>query len=205
VKHPLPLTVWKGFGSVDAVKELVRDAVCMKMKLIVLGTIFVVAFGGVSRAQLTLSAGESYTYGFDSLPFFGEGYRGAPPPGEGFARFSSTSDSQDPGDAFRVDIFENSTSETPLATANGGGTVTADATGGWQDLQGFARVTVTSGTLTFDTLTLGVYRPTPGIPGEFDFYNTVVQVPEPGAIALWSCVLVGVLYSLRQIKRQRSN
>jgi hypothetical protein len=177
----------------------------MKIKLFVLGAIFTVAFAGVSRAQLTLSAGESYTYQFDTLPFFGEGYRGAPPPGNGYATFNSTAGSQDPGDAFRVDIFENSTSETPLATANGGSTVTADATGGWQDLQGFARVTVTSGTLTFDTLTLGVFRPTPGIPGEFDLYNSVVQVPEPGGIALWSCVLLGVIYSLRQIKRQRSN
>jgi len=178
---------------------------CMKIKLFIVWALFIVAFTGISRAQLTLSAGESYTYGFDTLPFFGEGYRGYPPPGEGFATFNSTVGSRDPGDAFRVEIFENATSETPLATANGANTVTADAIGGWQDLQGFARVTVTSGTLTFDTLTLGVFHPTPGIPGEFDFYNTVVQVPEPGEIALWSCVALGVLYSLRQIKRQRSH
>ena len=173
----------------------------MKIKLFILGAIFTVAFGGVAHAQLTLSAGESYTYQFDTLPFFGEGYQGFPPPGEGFATFNSTAGSQDPGDAFRVEIFENSTSEAPLATANGGSTVTADSTGGWQDLQGFARVTVTSGTLTFDTLTLGVYRPTAGIPGEFDFYNSVVQVPEPGAVALWSTALAGLIFALRRFKR----
>lgn len=174
----------------------------MNTKLLAVVGIIGIGLAGTARAQLTLSAGESYTYNFDSLGFFGEVNGGYPPSGINFATFSTVAGSQDPGDAYLVEIFENSTSETPLATSTGAGDVTAQATGGWHDLQGYARVTVTSGTLTFDTLQVGVYRPT-GAPSEYEFYNSgLVPVPEPGTFVLWGCALAGVVVGLRRFKRR---
>jgi hypothetical protein len=177
----------------------------MNTKLFAVVGIFSIGLVGAAQAQLTLSAGESYTYSFDSLPYFGDVNGAYPPTGINFATFSTVAGSQDPGDAYLLEIFENSTSETPLAMNTGAGTVTAQATGGWHDLQGFARVTVTSGTLTFDNLQVGVYRPT-GAPSEYEFYNSgVVQVPEPSTLALWGCALAGMFIGLRRFKGRRAS
>ena len=155
-----------------------------------------------AHAQLTLSAGQSFTYNFNTLPFFGEGYSGFPAGGINYATFESDPTSHDPGDAFRVEIFKTSASDTPSAVNSGLGSITAQGNGGWHDLQGAARVTVTSGTLTLNTFSLGVYRPTAGIPGEFESFATgTMPVPEPNAVALWSCACAGLFISLRRWKR----
>ena len=169
----------------------------MKMKNLVFAIVAVLMPGAV-HGQLTLSAGESFTYNFNTLPFFGEGYTGFPPGGINYATFESDPRTHDAGDAFRVEIFETSASDTPSAVNSGLGSITAQGNGGWHDLQGVARVTVTSGTLTLNTFSLGVYRPTAGSPGEFESFATgTIPVPEPGAIALWSCAAAGLFISLR--------
>ncbi len=162
-----------------------------------LALILAVAATSPAFAQLSLSTGESFTYQFDTLPNRGEGFTGYPPGGINYATFTTDPASRDPGDTFMLEIFENNVSEAPLAVATGTGRVTAQANGGWHDLQGVARVTVTSGTLTFDTLELAAFVPSSqGIPGEFDGYFTdpiPVTVPEPATIALWTCGLAGLV------------
>lgn len=135
-----------------------------------------------ARAQLLLSPGETYTYSFLDLQNFGDGYASANP--RGFATFYTDPGRSTPGATYRLELFENNTDEAPIATVNNGtGNVTATAVNGWQDLNGVARVTVTSGDVFFDALRINVYRPT-GF-GDYELYSSdLVPVPEPGTATL---------------------
>lgn len=159
-------------------------------KLIVLVLVAVAGFVASSRAQLLLLNGQSYAWTFSDLAFFGDGFQGFHPNGINFATFYSDSNGTTPGSTFRVDIFESNTGETPLASASGSGFVTAQAIGGWHDLQGVAMVTVTFGTVLFDTVTASVYKPT-GF-GEFESYSATTAVPEPGSVTLCALGLLGL-------------
>jgi hypothetical protein len=150
------------------------------------------------HAQMLLSPGQSYTYEFSSLLDFGDGYSG---PARGFATFYTDSLRSTPGATYTVDLFEANASESPIASVNGTGNVTASSIGAWQDLQGVARVTVTSGDVFFDSVVVNVYEPT-GV-GDFRLRSSdFVPVPEPGALALGALALIGLLgWNLRKQRR----
>lgn len=152
----------------------------MKRIPLILGLIAMVATSG--RAQQLLSPGQSYTYNFLDLQNFGDGYSSPNP--RGFATFYTDTARSTPGATYRLELFENNTGEAPIATVNNGtGNVTATAVNGWQDLNGVARVTVTSGDVFFDALRINVYRPT-GF-GDYELYSSgLVPVPEPGTVTL---------------------
>src|SRR5262245_3447879 len=167
------------------------------MKTLALLVLTLVGSIGSSTAQLLLSTGQSFTYEFSTLEFFGDGFTGYGPNGINFATFYSNPALTTPDAVFTVDLFENNVSETPIATASGNDFVTALAAGGWHDLQGVGRVTVTAGTVGLDSMIFQVYRPTPDVPGEFESYSsgTITLVPEPGTIALFGIGLLGLLVS----------
>lgn len=169
-------------------------------RLIVL--VLVVVGGGISsvQAQLLLSPGESYAYQFSSadLTFFGSGNAG---PARGSATFYSDLSKSTPGATFTVDLFENNVGESPIGTRTGSGSsVIAPAVGGWQDLQGVARVTVNSGNVFFDTVLVNVYTPTGDDPFE-QFSSGNVPVPEPATMTLGAFGLAGLLACA--LKRRR--
>lgn len=181
-------------GGVTIVNEHIARANPLTRFAHFFALILAVAGALPAVAQLSLSTGESFTYQFDTLPFKGEGYTGYPAGGVNYATFTTDPSSRDAGNEFTLEIFENNTSEIPLAIATGTGTVTAQANGGWHDLQGAARITVTSGTLTFNTLELAAFVPSQGVPGEFDgYYTDPITVPEPASMALWACALGGLV------------
>jgi hypothetical protein len=141
------------------------------------------------QAQLLLSPGQSFTYSFlePDLQNFGSGY----PPGNPFATFYTDLARSTPGASYTVDLFENDLGQSPVTSVTGTGNVTAIAPGGWQDLQGVARVTVNSGDVFFDTVLINVYRSIGG--GDYELYSATTPVPEPGVITLGALGLVGLL------------
>ena len=200
---PIRLLTYRGFTLTDMAESVLLTIVNVHIvranraswHLLIL--VVALTISSSASAQLLLSAGESYVYEFNTLPFYGEGYTGFPASGINYATFTTDPASRDPGDAFTVEIFEDNLGQTPLAVGTGSSTVTAQANGGWHDLQGVARVTVTSGALVVDTVSVGTYIPSGG--GQFDFYRLdPTAVPEPGTIALWGCALGGVVWSLRR-------
>lgn len=168
------------------------------MSRLVLALLIIAGFSHSSSAQLLLGPGESYSYAFSTLDFFGDGYVSPNP--RGFATFYSNAGQSTPGATFTVELFENDLSETPIGTASGSGFVTANAVNGWQDLQGVARVTVTSGNVFFDSVAVNVYRPS-GF-GDYELYSSgTVAVPEPATMSL--CV-IGLLAALGWNFRKRA-
>lgn len=152
-----------------------------------MAAVTVVGLSFSAQGQLLLTSGQSYTYTFTTLDKYDEFVTGIDPRGYNFATFYSDPNLSTPGQTFTVELFENNVSELPLATASGSGFVTADAFGGWHDLQGVARVTVDpgAGTVMFNSVLATVYRPQAGQPGFFEYYSSgLVPVPEPGALSL---------------------
>ena len=142
------------------------------------------------RAQQLLTTGDSFTYDFTGLLNFGDGYASAN--ARGFSTIYTDLTQSSPGATYRLDLFENNSGETPIATINGSGNLTAVAVNGWQDLNGSVRVTVTSGDVFVDALRVNVYRPT-GF-GDYELYSSdLVQVPEPGSVTLLALGAIGLL------------
>jgi len=161
------------------------------MKRILIVTLGIIALlTSVARAQTLLSQDQSYTYNFLNLQDFGDGY-GSPNP-RGFATFYTDLAQSSPGSSYRVDLFENNDSESPIATVNGNGNLTANAVNAWQDRTGAARVTVTSGDVYFQALRINVYTPD-GL-GTYQLYSSdLVAVPEPGTWALLGIGVAGLV------------
>lgn len=164
------------------------------MKRLIVLVSAIVGFSISSQAQLLLSSGQSYSFEFSTLQLFAEDLTGFDPRGYNFATFYSNVPGSTPGAMFTVDLFENNLGEAPIGTASGSGFVTAEAFGGWLDLQGIARVTVDSGAVLFDSVLVTVYRPTPGLPSLFEYYSSgLVPVPEPGTLSLGALGLLTLL------------
>jgi len=156
----------------------------------------VTLFANSLCAQQLLTTGESFTYDFTGLLNFGDGYASAN--ARGFSTIYTDLAQSSPGATYRVELFENNSGETPIATINSSGNVTANAVNAWQDLNGSVRVTVTAGDVFFDALRVNVYRPT-GF-GDYELYSSdLVQVPEPATVSLFALGAVGLLvWKLRQ-------
>src|SRR5262245_27006353 len=134
-----------------------------------------------ARCQVTLNAGETYTYEFAALPLTGFTVVGAP---SGLLAVGVNASSLQPGDALRFEMFEGSPHGTPSFSR----TVTADSApldfhglvyGVWDDLQGSVRFTMISGSAVIDSFSVSVLR-VAGSRG-LNSYSIAV-VPEPKAV-----------------------
>lgn len=162
------------------------------MKRLMVLVLLVVALNVSLQAQLLLTPGQSYTYDFNSLNFFGNGLSSPYPNGHGRAIFYSDPSGSTPGASFTVDLFETDLGEGPVGTSTGTGNVSAVAPGAWHDFQGHARVTVNSGNVLLDSVVIDVFVPS-GF-GDFDQYSSGTQpVPEPSTMTLGGLGLVGLV------------
>jgi len=120
-----------------------------------------------------LNSGQTFTYSFASIPV---SYCVSPPQWLTVnAHFmigfdGNTFDSAQ--DVVRVEAFENSTNEVPFSStivryANWGDLRVGEL---WQDLQGLLRITVESGSVVLQTISVGAVTPKPG--GGYCAYNT---------------------------------
>ena len=152
-----------------------------------------------SPGQLLLSQNQSYTYEFSGLLDFGDGYP-APNP-RGLATFYTDPAQSTPGATYRIELFENNTSEAAMATINGSGNLTAIAVNGWQDQAGAARVTVTSGGVFFEALRVSTYIPDGG--GTYHVYTSdLVPVPEPKSATFMAMGVLALLgWTLKRRRR----
>lgn len=153
-----------------------------------------------SQAQMLLSQDQSYTYTFANtdLQDFGDGYTISP---RGFSTFYTDASKSSAGATYRLELFENDISGPAIATVNGSGNVTATALNAWQDLNGVARVTVTSGDVFFDALRVNVYVPD-GFGTQQLWTTDLVPVPEPGTVSLMAIGAVGLLGWTLQRRRR---
>ncbi len=143
-------------------------------------------------SQLVLNPGDTWTYQFSTLPFVGTTNAFLANP-SGIFGFTVNSNTFQPGDALRYDMFENSTAESPIFTGTMSSappfTVLTATNDAWQDLQGAIRFTMESGSVTVDSVTLGVIQSGPSL-SSYDVYETTfVPVPEPGFLSLLGSAL----------------
>jgi hypothetical protein len=167
------------------------------MKTIIALFTVVSSLSVAAQGFVHLSAGESYTHEFSTLPFVGSGVLSEP---FGLGTFHFHSFNSDTQNIVRFEIFETSTSEAPLRTLTlnqFGDSVLVSQINAWQDLQGSMRVTVLNGAVDMSAFEVGVIG---GPTGPFNFYSQITPVPEPSALAL---VSLGALVMLL-IKRRRA-
>ena len=144
-----------------------------------------------SPAQMLLSQDQSYTFNFvnTDLQDFGDGFSISP---RGFSTFYTDAAKSSAGATYRLELFENDISGPAIATVNGSGNLTATALNAWQDLNGVARVTVTSGDVFFDALRVNAYVPD-GFGTQRFWTSPLVPVPEPGTVSLMALGAIGLL------------
>jgi len=140
--------------------------------------------------QVTLGTGASYTYRFERLEFQGKSTFGiAEPSGTVFLYVDPTFPSGlGPNDAYRVEIFEDTSADPPVLSR----TITATSSihetdyrvrGIWGDLQGCIRVTVLSGSITLRGFSFQAIKV--GSPVEFDIYGTSrIFIPPPPVLSI---------------------
>lgn len=164
----------------------------------------------LAHAQLTLNQGDSYAYEFGSLQFQGTGPFAQP---RGALRIQLSTSAPRTG-MLRMEIYETSLSDAPvfmrshdvsgLPFFEDGGSLSTHLNL-WSDRQGAVRLFMESGTATIDYFE--VLRVAPStVFDSVDFYwNTVIPVPEPSAIA---CAVVGALalgfWWRKEIRRKRA-
>ena len=153
-----------------------------------------------SSAQMLLLQDQSYTYSFvdTDLQDFGDGFSISP---RGFSTFYTDAAKSSAGATYRLELFENDVTGPAIATVNGSGNLTATALNAWQDLNGVARVTVTSGDVFFDALRVNAYVPD-GFGTQKLWTSDLVLVPEPGTVSLMAIGAAGLLgWTLRRRRR----
>jgi hypothetical protein len=157
------------------------------MKRIILFTFTLLVACAPSHSQITLNAGDTFTYQFSTLPFYN------PDP---FAAVGSLWSVDIPPFSanspltIRLETFENDLNENPIASRvfdstelPGFSVLAIDAIGAWQDLQGAVRITMLSGSWQFNALYISAALPTAG--GDPDLYLLqFTPVPEPATISL---------------------
>lgn len=163
------------------------------------------ALAGITRGQgVLLNAGDTWTYHFTTLDYVSTQAGSSAPFG---ASFIFTHDVAGYPTNFLYEVFEGVVPDGFL----GSGTQTIGdmgillPTNAWQDLEGSVRFTVLSGSLTIDSLTFTVFRPSATIPSSFDTFQTTVQlVPEPSAFSLASAFAVTLVLFKVGTRRLRS-
>lgn len=158
----------------------------------VLAATLFVALSGTARAAILLEQGQRYDFAFNTLSPAGPstGVNQA-----GFTAYLGTSNPLDPGDAVRVELFDNVITEPPFysylftepTTLFGSTTVSPTA---WHDFQGVLSFTMLSGTIVLDRLQARVII-------DHQLYEADVPlVPEPPIIGM-------ALFALATFTRRR--
>src|SRR5262245_22638747 len=177
-----------------------RPTTQLKMKSLSLFWITLWAPAVWGQSFLHLTAGQSYSYEFSSVPFVQHGGLVAPG-GGGFFYFSS--ENSDPANQVLVEIFESNFGDAPLRSQvfnNWFDSVAVGASGAWQDLQGGMRLTVLSGAVDLSGLEVRVFGG-PAEPFDVYGYGQIIPVPEPSSILLMTIFVVPLIFRLLRILR----
>ena len=158
------------------------------------------------QSFLHLTAGQSYSYEFSTMPFVQSGALVSP--GAGGIFYLSTPNLE-VGSQVQVEMFENRVDATPFRTSAFTLTewtpeVNVGGTGSWQDLEGRMRLTVLTGGVDLTGLEVRVFGG-PGPALEFNAYGyiQIIPVPEPST---WSLLGVGLAaIGARTLMRRRRN
>src|SRR5262249_18666259 len=110
-----------------------------------------------------------------------------------------------PGPLIRLEMFEGSTGETPIADITRNGFAIGMVEGAWQDLQGAIRITSVSEPITLGVVSIEVLRP--GADGGMDSYllklsGSDLAVPEPSTLGLLGVGSLALL--IYHARRRRS-
>jgi len=176
------------------------------MKKAILAAITVLGVQLSSQAQLTLNAGDVWTYPFASLPFVGNTNAFTTFP-QGIFNFTVNGNTLQTGDVLSYEMFESTPAFTPICsgTMTGGSptTLSCSSAGAWQDREGAVRFTMVSGSLTVDSVTLQAIVSGPSL-SSFEVYSsTFTPVPEPANLGLVGCVIsAGFIWSTRWLKKR---
>lgn len=177
----------------------------MKM-LTLISMVFLAAGNQLAAQTLHMSDGDVFTYEFNTLALRYAHLSGVGNSGQALVGLSA-GDSLSAVDAMRLELFENSLTETPFRIVTMYGTNSSSALSGfgvsqagvWQDLQGVVRITMIHGSADVSALHITAIRETaqygidPSLP-----LTVSASVPEPSSLGL--LLLGGILlggYSIR--------
>jgi len=131
------------------------------------------AFALPCHGQLVLKSGDTWTWQFDSLTRTGSVPAFGVNPNGSFTLMVNSSTFQS-GDLLGYEMFENSTSEMPICsgvlTAAPPFSLSCERDFSWQDLQGAIRLTMISGSVTVDNITVNVVKAGPSL-SSYDVYS----------------------------------
>jgi hypothetical protein len=162
--------------------------------------------GSISAQGVFLKAGDSYSFKFNSLPFSHlENLSETPPQfypttSAGFWTINAANYSYNPREAPVINTQENSgpPSESDLHAIVYEFPTSGGLQNGWQDLEGFLRIDVLSGSMNLTSIGIRVHMPEAG--DTYRVYENLFIVPEPASIALF---VVGVLLLLCRARLRR--
>ena len=165
-----------------ATKAIIMNTTALAVGLLLVSALHTAGQGVIVRP------GESFAFGFqgmDNCQTLTERY---PPNGIVSVRFGS--DILAPGESLRLEMFENSLTQAPIASQTYSSltpvtTIRLSRFFAWSDLQGFIRVTMIDGTVEVSDGRFSVY------PDEFTFCETFVAVPEPSLVGLLAIGALG--------------
>ena len=172
------------------------------MKILLALLMVTSALSAKAQGTIHLTAGQSYTYSFSTVPYLGIGVDA----NYGFATwYFANGNSYAPGTQALLEMFETSVTDAPVRSrltsfffdANHGG----NGVGGqglWQDVQGVMRLSVISGAVDLSGMKVEV------LGGPFDPFGHHVQVlsvPEPSSTLLFGLGMLA-LYSFSKWRGQ---
>ncbi|HEY5893289.1 MAG TPA: PEP-CTERM sorting domain-containing protein [Chthoniobacterales bacterium] len=176
----------------------------MKTITTILIGLFWVAVHSAMGQGITLHAGETYTYQFNTLPF--KEVQPWWPASRPEAQLWWNAVSLVSGTELEVKMFENLSSDTPLiahtwiAPAVSGGITLypPNFPNVWQDLQGAFSMTVLSGSAQITDIEIVSYIPIDAI-NSMAYRQQFTPVPEPASTALFSMTAIfGFVWSTRR-------
>ena len=146
--------------------------------------VLAIATSLTAKGQLTMTAGDSYVFHFDSLQYMGSSITS---PLGGYYNLLLDQSTADSGDSVRMELFEGLPVGTPVAEkvyVPGSGVPFLLSDTSWADKEGSIRLTAISGTFTINQIDMirKEQSPTPG--GAIDTYQLTV-VPEPSSVAVF--------------------
>jgi hypothetical protein len=154
--------------------------------------------------QLLLNPGDSWAYQFSDLPKTGTVsiFNSTP---SGVLDFTIDGATFQSGDVLRFEMFENSASEAPICT----GTLSSappfegmcETNMAWQDRQGAIRLTMLSGSVTVDNITVKAIIPGASLTVNDVYSSTFVPLPEPATLSLFAAALCAGLFGRHRMRR----
>ena len=172
------------------------------MKILLSLLIVASSISAQAQGSIHLTAGQSYTYSFSTVPYLGIGTDA----NYGFATwYFANGSSYAPGTQALLEMFETSVTDAPVRSrltsfffdsSLGGNGV--GGSGLWQDVQGVMRLTVVSGAVDLSGMKVEV------LGGPFDPFGHHVQlvsVPEPSSLLLFGLGMLA-LYSFSKWRGQ---